>query len=209
MSATSHPTHPAGARACLVALAAVLLGVVSAPTALAAVANRDGGTDDVPASDPPVFHVNPIMDYVWGTGWAPGASLFIRADGVIVADDAFTGPDGSFWLDVSEVTDLAPGGTVVVRAGGDTKTLDVAALTVTDVDLDADLVAGSTTGEGDLTVGIWAVGVAGEEIHPAAGETWTADFRDVWNIGHTTSGYLALTDLDGDSTRLDWEVAPT
>jgi hypothetical protein len=176
----------------------------------------------------PHFNVGREHGSLWGHEWTPGATLTITVDGtafeatVGVFDDWHDhwGP-GDFELQEAGL-DLQPGD--VVRVTSDdappmVKVLTVTALVVTEVDVAADTVSGTTDSpEGRIVEVVveqpeWRMRhvEADDEGHFVAdfsepvddhGEGW----GDVVDLGPAAFGNAVERDEDGDGTFADWRV---
>jgi hypothetical protein len=159
----------------------------------------------------PNFTVDLDYNGIDGGWWAPDATVAISVDGAPL-ESVVTDPYGSFGIG-SEI-DLVPGQLVTVEGPAHTKTLVIADLTVTAVDVAGDTVSGTATPGDELEVLVYEFDrpVARKAVADATGN-WTVDFsvpgtdptnddweNQAWDIRPETLGWVNEWDDDGDVT---------
>jgi hypothetical protein len=186
----------------------------------------------------PTFAVGAEGDGVEGWGWNPDGQVTIVFDddddplnGVLFTAIADTDGESIFSIDLWEVFNIEPGMFVQVTDSDAVKTHWVTGVTVTDVDVDSDVVSGFADPGAEVEVMIWTDEFAivrvviacddGESYPCEDGEPglWQADFsvastnpdnneeeNQPWDIDVGTSGSAFEYDDDGDSTQADWWV---
>ena len=160
----------------------------------------------------PRFTVNAGDDEFWGTEWTPGSQVTITIGDVgnpdfeMTADVNEWGEFGTDWIGF----DILPGALVTVTDGTITKTHVVTALTVTDVDIDADVVSGTAEPGSTVWVDVntdWGDG-SGRQVVADESGNWTADFsvpgdqdwEQPFDIGPGVQVSANQSDEDGDAT---------
>ena len=132
----------------------------------------------------PHFNVNPWHNSVWGHEWTPGATLTIEANGTVVADDVEVEEWGDF--DIWDLEhDFEAGQTVTVTSDDDpphVKTHVITALEVTEVDAEANTVAGTTDSDPGSEVEVYVhEHETRRYVEVAADGSWLADFSEPAN----------------------------
>jgi hypothetical protein len=150
----------------------------------------------------PQFTVDASYDNVWGHEWEPDSTVTVEVHGV--ATDVPTDEGGYFELKTGE--DIVPGDTVTITQGAISKSHVVTSLAVTMVDEDTDTVSG--IGEPDDQVHIYLHEGCENELDVPTDSlgNWIADFSGLCDLLPGTEGSAEQTDLDGDSTYIDWHV---
>ncbi len=157
----------------------------------------------------PSFTYETTHNHAFGTGWEAGFDITVsvddgRDDLAVTPSD----PNNPNQWDLHDL-DVAPGLTIqasnVLAGGTQTKTLDVQYLQVTSTDAESDTITGLGP-PGDTVL----VGPDGEfQASVDGGGTWTASLSTLGiDLQLWTSGYAAIDDADGDSTRFTYEVRP-
>ena len=168
----------------------------------------------------PHFNVNPWHNSVWGHEWSPGATLTIEADGTVVAEDVEVEEWGDFDLwDLEH--DFEAGQTVTVTSDDDpphVKTHVITALEVTEVDVEANTVAGTTDSDPGSIVEVYVHGHhAVRYVEVGADGSWEADFSEPadddgegwgepFDIVPGMGGDANERDEDFDGTFAPWQV---
>ncbi len=166
----------------------------------------------------PTFQAQPQHDRVGGWEWPLGETVTVTIDdagtpenpdysGNATVEVADWDPDQTwFEIDFQGLYDLKIGDLVTVSHGTTVKTLTVAPLEITDVDIDLDTVSGTTNPDADLNV--WVHGEDAPNINVTADGSgyWTADFAGLWDIGFNSNGAAGQYDEDGDETWVGWEI---
>lgn len=169
-------------------------------------AQIDDDDGDASATDqpPPTIQVSTQHDWVRGWGFAPGAlALTIRSapGGGVLFDGSFeTDPTGGFHRGPDRIgLDLAGGMEATVSDGAVTKVLAVKALTIDDVDYEANTVSG--TADVGSTVRVNAGPFPWREDLATDG-TWSVDFTpdDVDPASYISA---QIADGDGDASTAD------
>ena len=164
----------------------------------------------------PQFRVDPVNDQVWGDDWVADGSATVsvyESDGATLKGTLAAGidADGNFHADFNSVpVDVMAGDIVTVDDTVTLKDHTVRLLTVTDVDVDGDVVLGTAA----LGSSVWAnihesgfddvEAVAGVDLGSGVGG-W-----DVWFDGlieEDTEGYVYQPDDDGDQTQIQWPMS--
>jgi hypothetical protein len=154
----------------------------------------------------PKFQAHPDNDWVQSISpWTPGANITLTIDdgGAGYTDTQTADGSGHFNFGLLEVFDLQRGHHVTVSDGTTTKTHTVIDLFADTVDVGADTVTGRA--DADTVVNVWIHG-EGSNVSATAdpiGE-WIADFSGVADVTHTTEGGAEQSDVDGDSTGVEW-----
>ena len=157
----------------------------------------------------PVFDAHPIDDRIEGYDWPVGTTINLTIN---IVEHTASGVVGvSSWdpnqtyveFDLSGVFDLQAGDVVELSGSGTTKTHTITDLTVTSVDVDTNIVSGTTTAP--FAVDVWAH-VDGEGSHkivtPVA-NAWIADLSP-YDLALGEDGAAVQSDDDGDTTWIDW-----
>lgn len=124
----------------------------------------------------PRFEVRPAADSVAGWEWQPNANVDIRVNGDYVAT-AQTDPGGYFNIIVGETFDLVSGSNVQVSDGVSSKDHIVTSLSITSVNVDTDLVYGTTAPNGRIQAEVCGPNYCVSRWETVDGDgNWSADF---------------------------------
>jgi hypothetical protein len=162
----------------------------------------------------PTIQTKANTDVVAGMEWTEGETVTIHIDDPSTPENpdctdyapvglAPWNPDQTYFeLDLAEVIDIQPGFVVTATDGATTKDHVVTNLTITDFDLDGDIVYGVATPNGEVDV--WICDDNGctnaEGIPVDVSGNWSANFQGVYNLEVGTRVSSVETDEDGDGT---------
>jgi hypothetical protein len=177
----------------------------------------DGDATDVDWSLPN-FRVYPDGNVVEGNGWPENttATITFHDPGAPEGTQDYTtsvpvGPTPWYldkkylYTNLGGLYDIHPGCVVSVSAGGFTKTLTVANLKVTNIDLVNDSVSGTTDPNTNLQFTLTNSGAKIDTTSDNQGN-WTADFSGMYILKAGDGGRILQNDDDGDGTAVDWRV---
>ena len=171
---------------------------------------------EVPISAyPAFFRAFPDRDSIDGGNWPLDAVVHLTIDDPATSPSPDHEQDATVisspWdpnstyvsFDFANVFDLKEGDVAILTAGVISRQQVVPHLSVTNVDLAADTVAGSA-GAG-VSVHVF-IGPSQMFVTADAAGAWLADFSALFDIVPGTSGGAEVWDEDGDSTIVDWSV---
>ncbi|HEY5548024.1 MAG TPA: hypothetical protein VIL17_00340, partial [Coriobacteriia bacterium] len=192
-------------------------GILPNDQGSASVTDDDGDwTDTAWSLAPPSIAVDSRNDSVEGWGFVPGATVTFTFDGTLhwegVADS-----HGNLRSEGSVRFDIVAGQVCTATDGSATKTLDVADVRVTAVNIGADTISG--TASADTTVIVIAStsedpGMNARETKSDGSGAWTADFTTTnpetgespFDITALSSGRAFDRDADGDNNVDFWKA---
>jgi CSLREA domain-containing protein len=157
----------------------------------------------------PRFTVFPEWRALEGYEWPDGVTVSISVEEKDECDMEGISSDGFFFVNYPEDCNIEVGETVIFSDGDTTRSYSVQELAVTEVNGDADTVAG--TAEEDAVVYTRVHGVDNSEIPFTADDgTWLADFgsKEIDLVGGTC-GRSEIRDEYGNATGVDWCVPNT
>ena len=157
----------------------------------------------------PMFRVWPDNDRIEGSNWQGGTDLDVSiayGGASPYETTARTEPWGDFGIDLLDF-DIETGHEVTITDGRWTKVHKVTAVTVTDIDVSADTVTGTSAPFAGVTVDAYLFGDwSNRSIGADSGGTWLADFsvangdRPPLDITEQTYIDVAEYDADADAT---------
>jgi hypothetical protein len=168
----------------------------------------------------PTVEVFPEDDVVAGSDWpinttatitihdpdAPQGTLDYTTSQA-VGSTSWTFNKKYVYVNLGSIYDIHPGCVVSVSAGGFTKTLTVANLKVTNIDLANSTISGTTDPGVNLWIGVFNSSFAGMSIAVDPYGGWTADFAGHgYTLKPADAGRLSQKDDDGDATDVDWSL---
>lgn len=149
----------------------------------------------------PYFYVYPLTNIIYGNEWAPNATITISTTGQSWTDRSDSG--GWFSL-ATDSFDILPEQTITVSDGHSTRTHKVKNLSVTNIDLDADILTG-TADPGELRVRTCSSAGCYYKYPVADGEgIWMEDYTGITDITIDSYGYLYQYDDQGNYTVIYW-----
>lgn len=192
------------------------------------ISDGDGDAVQVDGYVPnPTFGARPDEDRVEGWQWSLGESVTISIDDPTTTN---INPDFSeqatvgladwnpnetwFSLNFNGRYDLKPGDQVTVTAGNTTKTHTVTSLSISNINVDTDVISGTTDTAG--SVDLWICddnGCVNRNEPVAQNGSWSANFavpgnenweNGTYDISYGMGGDSAQWDNDGDGTMLGW-----
>ena len=168
----------------------------------------------------PFIRITVNTDLVYGIEWPEGQTVTIQIDDpstqenpdytdyVTVGSASWDPKQTYFELDVSAVINIQPGFIITATDGATTKSHVVTALTITDFDLDADIVYGVATP--DSKVDLWLCNDDGCEFFEGfltnASGNWSANFQGIYNLEVGTRVYASEIEEDDDGTEYDVNI---
>ena len=149
----------------------------------------------------PYFYVYPLTNIIYGNEWSPNSTITVNTSGQSWTTQSDSG--GWFRLQVNSF-DILSGQTITVSDGHSSRTHLVRNLSVTNVDVDGDVLTG-TADPGELRVRACTSGYCYSK-YPIADEdgNWTEDLTDLTDITLETYGYLYQYDDQGNYTVIYW-----
>lgn len=169
----------------------------------------------------PRFEVWPDAGQVRSGGWLEEAMVTLSIydsedEDLLYTASQVAAPDEWQWhatsanFDLPDGFEIEPGQIVRMDDEVSFKEHVVPDVAVTDVDMYADVVAGTAPPNAELVVRIWEEGFQSSRELVADGDgLWVADFsagEDPYDIDEETTGWIYYNDEDGDSTRFRWRA---
>lgn len=182
--------------------------ITMATWASASVADVDG---DRTRADrpPPQIQANLTFDNVNASGFSPDTDLSVTIGAY--SGTAHSDARGNVWIDRGQHgQDLVPGMAVSVSDGTDTKTLTLAGLAVTTIDVGTDTVSGTAPAGAQVGVGVFTPpsgGGTGTGVTADGSGHWSADFSGQYDVTTLSHANASVSDDDGDQTQADKELA--
>ena len=170
-----------------------------------------GQRQEPPEPEQPFFEVSTNDPWICGTNWTSSETVTVSIEELGVAPKTWADipvENGEFWYEgLTSERDLHQGQTITVTGvpDGATKTLEVPDIRVTDIDLDADTVSGTTTAPS------WSVDVGADSVYMTVDSNldgnWTADFNGQLDLERGMSGgSIEQQDEDGDRAGYYWSL---
>ena len=152
-------------------------------------------------------HLTVFPEWEWfdGYDWPDGAAVTITVEGKPECTTEGVSSGNFFNGGFPEGCDVAVGDIVTFTDGATVRTHTVHNLTVTAVDREANIVAG-TADVGEV-VYVWPH-ATGQQLQATvdSSDTWQVDFTDVFDLVEGTDGRSEIRDEQGNSTAVDWRI---
>jgi len=176
--------------------------------AAAQVFDTDGDASEANPPPPPPnprFVVFPEWEWFDGLDWPDGATVTITVEGKPECETETVSSESFFNGSFGEGCDIVTGDTVTFTDGVTIRTHTVRNLTVSDVDKEANTVAG--TADAGEVVYVWPH-ATGQQLQATAEDagTWQVDFTGLFDLVEGEGGRSEVRDEAGNSTAVDWRI---
>jgi hypothetical protein len=155
----------------------------------------------------PHFTVFPEGEWFDGYDWPDGATVTITVEDKEVCETEGVSSENFFNGGFPEGCDIVIGDVVTFIDGATTRTHEVRNLSISLVDAEANIVAG--TADAFAEVFVWPHATGEQVMVTADGEgNWMADFNGMFDLVPDECGRAEIRDVVGNATAVDWCVPP-
>jgi hypothetical protein len=172
----------------------------------------------VPEPLSPDITAAPSNDWISGEEWPINAIITIEIDNPntpetpdftttqIATEDGWwphqRGGNFQYWSEY----DFSPGDTITLSDGVTTKSLIVSDNQITTLDVDTNVIAGTTSPNRNMWVFVHGENGVMRETHSDSSGNWSVDFTGEYDLQSGTDGSIKVFDIDEDMTHYDWRI---